>query len=113
MTDATSRPGADEMEQLARRRRRRASKGLLYLVVVVIVCVFVAQNSGGVKVHFWFVTGRPRLIWVVLVSLVVGIVFGYVAGGPGRRKYRAHRRAQRAAGRRRRQGEPDGDDVPA
>ncbi|HUI04781.1 MAG TPA: LapA family protein [Acidimicrobiales bacterium] len=111
MTDATPRPGADEMAQLAVRRRRRIAKGLLYLVVVVLVAVFVAQNAGGVKVHFWFVTGRPRLIWVVLVSLVVGIVFGYVLGSPGRRKRRQRRRAQ--AGRRRRgHAEHEADDLP-
>jgi uncharacterized integral membrane protein len=110
VTDATPRPGADEVAQLARRRRRRAGKGLLYLVVVVLVVVFVVQNSGVVKVHFWFVTGHPRLIWVVLVSLVVGIAFGYVLGAPGRRKRRERKRAQRTGSRRGRGG-PERDDI--
>ena len=62
-----------ELERLARRRRARAVRGVAVLVVVVAAVIFVVQNSQPVKVHLWLVTGHPRLIWVVLASLVVGI----------------------------------------
>jgi lipopolysaccharide assembly protein A len=83
-------PGHEDIERAARLRRKRATKGLVFLVLVAVAAVFVIQNSQRVRVHFWFVTGNPRLIWVILACLVVGIAFGYVLG----RRRRGRRRDQ-------------------
>ncbi len=71
------------MERLARRRRRRAVRGIGVLLVVAAAVTFVVQNDKSVPVHFWFFTGHPRVIWVVLISLVVGLVIGLRAREPG------------------------------
>ena len=71
-TDHNERPGHEELEELARRRRRLAGRGLAYLVLAAVVAVFVVQNLQDVKVHFWFVSGKAPLIWVILACLVVG-----------------------------------------
>ena len=88
-----------EMDHVLRRRRRRAIRGLLVLALIVLVFAFVIQNSQLVTVHFWFVTHKARLIWVVLTCLVGGIVFGYLLGVPERRKMRRRRKAEKAARR--------------
>lgn len=91
-------PGPDhqEMDHVLRRRRRRAIRGLMSLALIVIVVAFIIQNSQLVTVHFWFVTHKAHLIWVIIACLAAGIVFGYILGVPERRKMRRRRKAERA-----------------
>lgn len=93
------RPEHQEIDHVISRRRRRAIRGLFVVVVVVLMVAFVIQNSQRVTVHFWFFTHKARLIWVVLSCLAAGIVFGYVAGIPGRRAMRRRKKAEKAARR--------------
>jgi uncharacterized integral membrane protein len=86
-----------QLEQ-QRRRRRRLARALGLLVVAVIAVWFVVDNSQPVKVRFWFVTSHPRLIWVVIVCIVGGALFGYLLGRERRRR-RAHRRGFLRRGR--------------
>ena len=88
-----------DIDNVISRRRRRAIRGLLVVVVVVLVVAFVIQNSQRVTVHFWFFTHKARLIWVVLSCLAAGVVFGYLAGVPGRRALRRRKKAEKAARR--------------
>ena len=74
------RPDHREMDHVMRRRRRRAMRGITTIVLVVLVVAFVIQNSQLVTVHFWFVTHKAHLIWVVLACLVAGIVVGLHLG---------------------------------
>lgn len=67
-------------------RRRNLAKPIVALVLLAVMVSFVVQNSQKVKVQLWFVTGHPRLIWVLLVTVVVGAALGFVAGRPGRRR---------------------------
>ncbi len=98
MSDAEGlRPDHREMDHVMRRRRRRALRGITTIVLIVLVVAFVIQNSQLVTVHFWFVTHKAHLIWVVLSCLVAGIVFGYVLGVPERRKMRRRRKAEKEA----------------
>ncbi|MHB8594109.1 MAG: LapA family protein [Acidimicrobiales bacterium] len=85
--DATA--GVDNL----RRRRRRLGRALAVLAVAVVVIAFVVENSKSVAVRFWFATGHPRLIWVIVSCLAGGAVLGYLVGRP----VRARRRARRAA----------------
>ena len=84
MSDRLTGAGApitDEMDHVMRRRRRRAVRGIAASSsLIVLVVAFVIQNSQLVTVHFWFVTHKARLIWVVLACLVAGIVFGLRPG---------------------------------
>jgi len=80
-------------------RRRNLAKPIVALVLLAVVVSFVVQNSQKVKVQLWFVTGHPRLIWVLLVTVVVGAALGFVAGRPSRRRRADQRRADRRRGR--------------
>jgi uncharacterized integral membrane protein len=83
----------------ARRRRRRLTRTVAGLVVLVAVISFVVQNAHSVTVRLWFYTGHPELIWVVVGSLVVGGLVGYLVGHPGRRRrVPGGRRRRRQAG---------------
>jgi uncharacterized integral membrane protein len=88
-------PGTGPVEDLEhrRRRRRQLARAVGLLVAGAAVAVFVIQNSQAVKVRFWFVTSRPRLIWVILACLAVGLVMGVLAA---RSRMRARRRRHEA-----------------
>jgi uncharacterized integral membrane protein len=67
--------------------------GLLALIGV--VAAFVFQNSQDVAVRFWFITRHPPLIFVVVGSLLIGSLFGYISG----RRRGARRGRRRLLGR--------------
>lgn len=69
-------------------RRPKRAVAVAGLVVVAAAVVFVVENSQRVTVHLWVVTGHPRLIWVLLVTLVVGAVAGVLATKGSRRRPR-------------------------
>jgi uncharacterized integral membrane protein len=79
---------APEETGLGRHRRAVARLGTLAVLVAVAVS-FVLENDQKVRVRLWFVTGHPRLIWVLVVTVVVGAVIGYLVGVPRRRRARA------------------------
>ena len=62
-------------------------------LLVAYVVGFVLENSKHVHVHFVLVTTSVSLIWVILLSLVIGLTAGIV----GWELYRGKRR--RAAGK--------------
>jgi uncharacterized integral membrane protein len=99
VTDYPEGARPDDAEQAARRRRVRTLRVVGVLALVAVVTVFVVQNSQPVTVRFWFETSRPRLIWVVIACLVLGIAFGYVLASPGRRAARRRKREQRKRGK--------------
>jgi len=67
------------------------------LVIVGALVVVVVQNSQPVTLRFWFITGRVRLIWVIVTCLVIAGAIGYVAGRRGLRGRRGRRRRHRPA----------------
>jgi uncharacterized integral membrane protein len=64
--------------------------GLSLLVAYVVA--FVLENAKAVHVHFVLTTTRVSLIWVILLSLAIGVLAGVV----GSQLYR-HRRRRSAA----------------
>lgn len=76
-------------------RQRNLAKPIVALVLLGVVVSFVVENNQKVKVQLWFVTGHPRLIWVLLVTVAVGAVLGFVAARPGRRRRGETRRRGR------------------
>ena len=59
--------------------------------IVAYLVAFVAENNKSVKVHFVFYTGKTSVIWLVLLSLVVGLVAGLLLSQLERRRRRHQR----------------------
>jgi uncharacterized integral membrane protein len=58
------------------------------LLVLAYVVAFVIANSETVKISFVFFSGRTSLIWLVLLSLVIGLVGGILLSQLVRRRGR-------------------------
>jgi uncharacterized integral membrane protein len=64
--------------------------GALALIIAYLVA-FVAENNKSVKVHFVFYTGETSVIWLVLLSLAIGLVAGLLLSQLERRRRRHQR----------------------
>ncbi len=64
--------------------------GALALIIAYLVA-FVAENNKSVKVHFVFYTGQTSVIWLVLLSLAIGLVAGLLLSQLERRRRRHQR----------------------
>jgi len=75
---------------------------LLYIRVAVVVVLaayviaFILENRKAVSVHFVLTTARVSLVWLILLSLVLGFVVGILLSQLERRRRR--RRAAKQAG---------------
>lgn len=79
----------EHLKRLGRQRQARVAKTIAILAIVVLLVVFVIQNSDRVPVDFIFVTRNARLIYVLLVTALLGGIAGYLIGRPGK-KTRLH-----------------------
>ena len=61
---------------------------VLLAVVVAYAIAFILENGKHVSVHFVFKTTRVSLIWVVLLSLALGLVGGILLAQLDRRRRR-------------------------
>ena len=61
--------------------------GGLVLIVAYIVA-FVAENTKSVTVHFVFYSAHTSVIWVILLSLVIGLIGGVLVSQLARRRGR-------------------------
>jgi uncharacterized integral membrane protein len=82
--------GGDATQERPSRRRLnpRLARTLGLLIVIGVVVALVVQNSQQVTVRFLFISGRIRLIWVLVICLVLGGAIGFVAGRRTRRRRR-------------------------
>jgi uncharacterized integral membrane protein len=60
-------------------------------LIVAYVVAFVAQNNKSVKVHFVLVTANTSVIWLILLSLAIGLVGGVLLSQLERRRGRKQR----------------------
>jgi len=67
-----------------RGRRDRARTGGM-IVLAVVITLFAVLNLDTVRVHWIFGTSEAPLTIVIVISLLVGIVFTYVADRRNRR----------------------------
>jgi uncharacterized integral membrane protein len=82
--------------KLRRRRERREEtwQARLYLKLVVLAAAiayaaaFVIENHHDTQVHFVFHTTRVSLIWVILLSLAIGVLGGVLISQLYRRRRR-------------------------
>jgi len=83
-------------------RRPRINQSRLFYVWLVLLALltayavaFVLENGNSVSVDFVFGAEHVSLIWVILLSLAVGLVGGMLlAGLERRRRLRRHQRRQ-------------------
>jgi uncharacterized integral membrane protein len=66
------------------------------VVLAAYVIAFVLENRKGVKVHFVLTSAHVSLVWLILLSLVLGFVVGILLSQLERRRRR--RRAAKQAG---------------
>jgi uncharacterized integral membrane protein len=85
-------PAAPEEAQVTQppAERRVFSRLVILLAVVAYAVAFVLENRKQVNVHFVFVTARVSLIWLILLSLALGVVAGRLLPQLYRRRRRRH-----------------------
>ena len=82
-----TRPG----EGLDARQKRQLTRVGVLVAVGILLVLFIFRNTRDVKVSFVFFTATSSLIWVIVCSLVLGFLAGWLLPGQIRR-YRARRR---------------------
>lgn len=91
--DPGERMDREHMQELQRARRARVIKAALVALIVILLIVFVIRNSDPVPVDFVFVERQPRLIWVLVVTALLGAIVGYLLGRPSKGT-RLHRKEE-------------------
>lgn len=91
MTDASD-PG----DGLDERQKRQLIRVGVLVVVALLLVTFIFQNTVEVDVRFIFFTAKSSVIWVIISSLVLGFLAGWLLPGQIKR-YRASRKAKRTA----------------
>ncbi len=64
---------------------------LALLLLVAYVIAFVLENRKHVPVHFVFATASVSLVWLILLSLAIGLVSGILLAQLERRRRRRRR----------------------
>ena len=79
-------------DRAARAETTETFQPKLWAIVVALVLIaayvvaFVVENDAEVRVHFVFFTARTSVIWLILLSLVFGIVAGLLLSQLYRRR---------------------------
>jgi len=60
-------------------------------LIVAYVVAFIAQNNKSVTVHFVLVSAKTSVIWLILLSLAIGLVGGLLLSQLERRRGRKQR----------------------
>lgn len=81
---------------------KRSERGVYALIAIIALIViyliaFVLKNTKSVKVSFVFASTTASLIWVLLVSILLGIVLGLAASRLGHVRPSRRARAAQAA----------------
>ena len=65
--------------------------GRLLVLLVAYVIAFVIENKKSVNLHFVFATASVSLVWLILLSLAIGLVGGILLAQLERRRRRRAR----------------------
>jgi uncharacterized integral membrane protein len=85
------RPAEEREEGFVRRWQPRLYLRILVLGLLVAYAIaFVLENNKQTNVHFVLGTARASLIWVVLLSVGLGLVLGVLLSQLYRRRRRRH-----------------------
>lgn len=82
--------GAPQDEGFREWQPRLYAKLLILAVVIAYVVGFVLENDKHVKVRFVFGSSRVSLIWLILLSLALGLVGGMLLSQLYRHRHRRH-----------------------
>jgi uncharacterized integral membrane protein len=74
----------------ARGEGRLFGKLLILVAIAAYAVAFVLENRKQVDLHFVFVTARVSLIWLILLSLALGVLSGVLLPQLYRRRRRRH-----------------------
>ncbi len=77
-------PGGGRLDD--RQLRQLISIGVI-VVVAILVLAFIVENTDRVEVNFVFFSARMSLIWVMLLSLIGGILVGIAVATLVRRRF--------------------------
>jgi uncharacterized integral membrane protein len=89
--DPDERMDREHLRKLQRARRARVAKASVIAVIVILLIIFVIRNSDPVEVDFIFLAREPRMIWVLVVTALLGAIVGYLLGRPSK-ETRLHRK---------------------
>jgi uncharacterized integral membrane protein len=70
------------LKRIRRARQVRLARAGVIAAVLLLLIVFVVQNDEPVPVRLLSMSGRPLLIWVIVLSAALGAVVGYLVGKP-------------------------------
>jgi uncharacterized integral membrane protein len=95
--EAVPAPATEPVEARAARLRRHGHRGGLYLLafvlvaLLVIVIALVVANTRQVKVSWVVGTSHASLVWVILITAILGWLLGIVTAVIFRRRTRRRR----------------------
>ena len=69
---------------------RLYTKLLLLLATIAYAVAFVLENRKRISLHFVFATARVSLIWLILLSIALGLLGGMLLSQLYRRRRRRH-----------------------
>lgn len=95
--DGSGDADRDHMRRIQRQRQARVVKAVVALAIIVLLVVFVIRNSDPQPIDFVFTTGQFRLIYVLIVTALLGGLVGYLLGRPSKGT-RLHEKRKRERG---------------
>ncbi len=81
-------------EKLDDRQRKQLTRVAVLVGIALLIVTFIFSNTRQVRVSFIIFSAHTSLIWVIVTSLVLGFVAGWLLPGVIRRR-RANRKAER------------------
>lgn len=81
---------ADQDEGIREWQPRLYAKLFVLLATIAYIVAFVLENRRTVKVQFVFSSSRVSLIWLILLSLALGVLGGVLLSQLYRRRHRRH-----------------------
>jgi uncharacterized integral membrane protein len=82
------RPRGLSEEQVRELHPRFWAKLLGLLVIAIYAIAFVLENRKGVHLHFVLFTAKVSLIWLILLSIAIGLIAGALLHQLNRRRRR-------------------------
>jgi uncharacterized integral membrane protein len=85
------RPHVDTEELQENWQPRLYARFIALVLLVAYAIAFVLENRKQVKLHFVFASASVSLIWLILLSIAIGVVGGVLLAQLERRSRRRHR----------------------
>jgi uncharacterized integral membrane protein len=67
-------------EKQPKRSGREESRLAAVVVLTILATVFAVENLGKTKVHYVFGTGHPRLFFIIVACIAIGVAIGWFGG---------------------------------